>query len=307
MKPRTVDAARGRWVSILSALGVDEQYLRNRHGPCPFCGGEDRYRFDDKDGNGTFICNACGYGRGIEFVMRLKMCDFKTACEMVDPLISLAKMETVRKKDDPRPRLRKMWTDSTPIADGDAVMSYLSSRGIALPLSSDVRRHPKLGYWEDGQKKGEFQAMVCMLRAKNGDAVSLHTTYLDGGRKANVSTQKKMMPPIGKMTGSAVRLCPHEGTLAIAEGIETALAYTALRGIPCWAATNSTLLAQFEPPDDATRIVVAGDNDANYAGQHAAYSLANRLVIGGRSVTVDIPTTLGADWADVLAGGGDAN
>ena len=33
------ERARGRWVSILSALGVPLKSLRNRHGPCPVCGG----------------------------------------------------------------------------------------------------------------------------------------------------------------------------------------------------------------------------------------------------------------------------
>ncbi len=40
---RTVDAARGHWPDILVRFGIDESYLRNRHGPCPLCGGRDRF------------------------------------------------------------------------------------------------------------------------------------------------------------------------------------------------------------------------------------------------------------------------
>lgn len=43
----TVERARGRWREILPQLGIDTSYLRTRHGPCPLCGGKDRFRWDD--------------------------------------------------------------------------------------------------------------------------------------------------------------------------------------------------------------------------------------------------------------------
>lgn len=302
MKTRTVDAARGRWISILSALGVDDSFLRNKHGPCPFCGGKDRYRFDDKDGNGTWFCSSCGSGRGIEFVMRLKMCDFKTACDHIDPLVGKAKIQTARTKTDPRPRLRKIWTDSQPLQSGDLVDRYMASRGIFAQIGKDVRLHPSLSYWDENKNIGNYPAMVSLMRLQSGEPVSLHVTYLGDGRKADVESPKKVMTPSGKMAGCAIRLSePNAGIIAIAEGIETALAFYELHHIPCWASANATLLAQFEPPEGVTSVIVAGDNDTNYAGQHAAYCLANRLAMRGVEVTVMIPESQGEDWADVLS------
>jgi phage/plasmid primase-like uncharacterized protein len=52
-------AAADRWHEILASLGIDPAALRNRHGPCPDCGGTDRFRFDDK-GVGRFYCNGGG-------------------------------------------------------------------------------------------------------------------------------------------------------------------------------------------------------------------------------------------------------
>jgi len=49
--------ARNRWNELLVAAGIDARALRNNHGPCPGCGGKDRFRYDDKDGDGTFICS----------------------------------------------------------------------------------------------------------------------------------------------------------------------------------------------------------------------------------------------------------
>lgn len=54
------EASRGHWPAILPSLGIPAEHLRNRHGPCPGCGGTDRLRFDDLDGRGTWICGGAG-------------------------------------------------------------------------------------------------------------------------------------------------------------------------------------------------------------------------------------------------------
>lgn len=54
------EAARGHWPAILPGFGIGSQYLSNRHGPCPGCGGRDRFRFDDREGRGTFFCGGGG-------------------------------------------------------------------------------------------------------------------------------------------------------------------------------------------------------------------------------------------------------
>ena len=60
-KPRTIDQASGKWQGILAALGVDEYFLSGKHRPCPLCkSGKDRFRFDDKEGTGSFFCSQCG-------------------------------------------------------------------------------------------------------------------------------------------------------------------------------------------------------------------------------------------------------
>jgi phage/plasmid primase-like uncharacterized protein len=61
MASDVMTAASGRWGDILEALAVlHAEQLSNRHQPCPACGGRDRYRFDDRDGNGSWFCNQCG-------------------------------------------------------------------------------------------------------------------------------------------------------------------------------------------------------------------------------------------------------
>lgn len=58
-------AANGRWAMILSQLaGIDIDLLDGEHHPCPKCGGHDRFRFTDMNGDGSALCNQCGRGLG---------------------------------------------------------------------------------------------------------------------------------------------------------------------------------------------------------------------------------------------------
>ena len=61
----TIERARGRWREILPLFGIAPHFLVNKHGPCPICGGKDRFRFDDKDGSGSYFCNVCRAGNGV--------------------------------------------------------------------------------------------------------------------------------------------------------------------------------------------------------------------------------------------------
>ncbi|EMK7756456.1 primase-helicase zinc-binding domain-containing protein, partial [Yersinia enterocolitica] len=45
--------ARGKWDFILDALAISHS---KQHSPCPACGGKDRFRFDDRQGAGTWFC-----------------------------------------------------------------------------------------------------------------------------------------------------------------------------------------------------------------------------------------------------------
>lgn len=89
---RSLDAANGRWFDILTTIGgIHPDFLQDRHGPCPLCGGQDRFRWDDSDGNGGGYCNQCG-GRtqsgggisGITLLMRARDWSFKNAARAVD-------------------------------------------------------------------------------------------------------------------------------------------------------------------------------------------------------------------------------
>src|SRR6516225_590105 len=87
MRHDTIERARHRWREILPRLGIGTRFLQNRHGPCPLCGGKDRFRFDDRDGSGSYYCNQCGPGPGLLLIRKLHAWDHATACAEVDKII----------------------------------------------------------------------------------------------------------------------------------------------------------------------------------------------------------------------------
>lgn len=81
-------AARGHWPVILPLLGITVPD-NGRHGPCPHCGGSDRFRFDDMEGRGTWICSHCGNGDGLDLVKRVTGDGVKKAAQVVAQVLAL--------------------------------------------------------------------------------------------------------------------------------------------------------------------------------------------------------------------------
>lgn len=83
------EATRGQWKSrIYPELGIDVR-SDNRHGPCPHCGGKDRFRCDDKQGSGSHFCNQCGAGDGFALVKKVRGCSFCEALRLVAGVLGL--------------------------------------------------------------------------------------------------------------------------------------------------------------------------------------------------------------------------
>ena len=78
--------------------------------------------------------------------------------------------------------------------------------------------------------------MLAIVQGPDGTDLTLHRTYLTNqGTKAPREGRKLMPVADGKKTtGGAIRLFESEDTLAIAEGIETALAVHVITGLPVW-------------------------------------------------------------------------
>ncbi len=300
---RTAELAFGRWPGILQAFGVDPKYLRDVHGPCPICGGKDRFRFDDK-GNGEWFCNACtqkGCGKpdGFRLLQLLNGWDFKTAAKKVDEILGTIPASTPKSEttiEDKRKVMRGIARGCRPVTPGDPVWRYLESRcGDPTGYLQDIRYHPALRHSVSG---GEHPAMVALCGWDGQKFSGLHRTYLTpDGRKAAVDPVRMTYGELGP-----VRLSEWTDALGVAEGIETAICASKRFGLPFVAALSAAGMADFTPFPGIGMVVVAGDNDESFTGQAAAYALAKRLRASGLAVCVEIPDRVNTDWCDLHQG-----
>lgn len=296
---------QGRWPSILAALGVDEKTLSKRNVACPFCGGVDRFRFTDHEGAGVWVCNQCGEGNGIHFVMKWENVDFIGAVKKVNEVLPTAAYVPTQPSKDYSVKMRRLWSQAHPIEALDPVAEYLANRGLDIPDTTALRTLEECPYYEDGVVVAGYPAMLALVRDQHGKAKTLHVTYVKDGQKAPVRAPRKVLSKTGD--GPSVRMySPIEGRLHIAEGIETALAVRQTNrpdGVlsPVWSCLSAGAMQQFKPPAGVEHLWVWADNDDSFTGQHAAYSLAHRLTRDKAcKVTVMMPSIRGTDWADVF-------
>ena len=172
--------------------------------------------------------------------------------------------------------IARVWDAAAPLA-GTPAAEYLAARGLVAPWPEALR-------W-DGRRRRMLARVVL-----DGALRGLHATGLPGRRRRTY----------GPVRGGAVRLAAVSGgVLAVAEGIETALAYRALAGTPTWAALSSAGMARIVLPHGVADLVVAADFDG--AGLLAAEQLERRARDADIDVRIDLPSRHRTDWADVLA------
>lgn len=307
---KTTEAVVGNWPHVLPKLGIDSCYLTGKHTSCPICkNGKDKFRFDDKDGNGTFYCNDCGAGGGFKLLELMHGWDFKTSAKEIDRVIGTVSSRAIDTSDDTekrRNRLNRLRSRVATYDKSDDVIDYLKNRGVDIGTISQIT--PCLGfvsemdYWQDGKLMSKLPAMVAAI-TKSGKPISYHVTYLENGKKANVDTVRKILPPVRSITGGAVQLFKPTNILGIAEGIETAISACQLFRVPTWAAINANNLASFEIPEYLSELHIFGDNDESLTGQKAAYELGFRATRKGLNVHIHIPDVVNTDWNDVLNSG----
>jgi len=286
------DAARGRWRELLPAFGIDTRLLTGKHVSCPVCGGKDRFRFDDRDGVGSFYCAQCGAGDGFTLAMKATGKSFREVADIIAQELgiknTLDPQYSAKPKNDQRKLLQSVWDGGRKPEDGSHVSLYLIGRvGCQWP-SNAIREGI------------QYTTMIAKIIGADDKPVNLHVTYLTkDGQKADVTPNRKVLP--GSLPeGCAIRLAPAAGIMGVAEGIETAISASLMFDMPVWACVNASLLAKWIPPDIAKVVYVFGDNDLNYTGQAAAYRLANRLAVQFKlGVEIRIPDLPGTDWNDI--------
>jgi putative DNA primase/helicase len=289
MKVDVVEMARGRWHYILPMLGVDQKFLTKKNGPCPMCGGKDRFRFTDFQGEGRYYCTQCGPGDGFDLSGKVTGKKFPEIRDCIMRISGSVRpvVETVDVEGCIKAAAERWKKGRTPPVDGP-VHTYLRQRLGAFPANVENIR----------QYEGN---LIARVSGAMGGGVNIQTIELKTEAGRVIRGEKKVMKGV-LPKGSAIRLAePVGGVLGIAEGVETALSAWGLFGVPTWSVISTTGMVNWTPPEDVHTVIVFGDNDENFAGQSAAYSIANKLVTQFKKrAEVRIPPIESADWNDVL-------
>lgn len=184
-------------------------------------------------------------------------------------------------------RALRIWAEAI-LLQGTLAATYLVSRRVSYSGEA-LRFHPSCPF---GQAR--HPAMLgLMTDIITGEPTGIHRTALlpDGSGKA---APGKMM--MGRAQNAVVRLSADETVthgLAIAEGIETALA-APFR--PIWACLSAGTMAAFPVLSGIEALTIYADHDA--AGIRAANDAGRRWHAAGREVHMVMPSQSGADMAE---------
>lgn len=294
----TVKQACGHWPRILPALGV--KVIKNRHQACPVCGGSDRFRFDDKEGRGTWFCNQCGAGDGLKLVEKVFSVSASEAAGKVDAVtgnlppvdpevIATAEAETDAGRKAAAALAAKLM-DKTHTATGNAYLTRKGLAGYECVMLTGTHKTGGVTYLAGDVAVPLYEDIGALVNLQLINAEGLKRT-LKGGQVKGTCHVIEGKKQAGKR-------------LWIAEGYATALTVHHLTGETVMVALSSvnllSLASLARQKHPACEIVIAADRDLNGVGQTSAAAAAEAC-----EGTVALPPVFG-DWNDAFVQHGEA-
>jgi hypothetical protein len=184
------------------------------------------------------------------------------------------------------PSIQWIWEESGAIR-GTIGETYLRLRNLPTNLP-DVRFHPRCPFGRKPHAK--FKPALIVAVRLGSELAAIQRIALKANGDGHVG---KFM--LGR-PGQAAWSPPFEGNeLALAEGMEDAVAYTKLRGIPCWSSLGDQRIALLRVPGAVTKLHIATDNDQ--AGDSAAERAFVEHAAPDRVISRDRPPSGFKDWA----------
>ncbi|ELJ2730008.1 toprim domain-containing protein, partial [Salmonella enterica subsp. enterica] len=288
----TVKQACGHWPRILPALGV--KVIKNRHQSCPVCGGSDRFRFDDKEGRGTWFCNQCGAGDGLKLVEKVFGVSASEAAGKVNAVtgnlppvapevVAAAEAETEADRKAAAALAVRLMEKTRP-ASGNAYLTHKGFPGHECVMLTATHKTGGVTF-----RAGD---MVVPLYDNAGALVNVQLINSDGlKRTLKGGAVKGTCHIIGGQKQAGKRLW-------IAEGYATALTVHHLTGETVMVALSSvnllSLASLARQKHPACQIVLAADRDLNGNGQSKAAAAADAC-----EGIVALPPVFG-DWNDAF-------
>ncbi|WGL88842.1 DUF927 domain-containing protein [Enterobacter hormaechei] len=300
-------AAAGNWPYVLAGLSIDVPDSSRRHAPCPACGGTDRFRFDD-NGRGSFICNQCGAGDGLDLIKKVNNCDTTEAAQLAadvlgidyraaqtDPTAASQRREQLEADRQQREQERQQ----------QAAEDAEQRRATFARLYAGMRQSVTQGESDYLQSKGltgfnypvmSDGSLLLPLVDESGAVVAAQTITPQGDKRL--------------LTGSAKRGAYHAVNapeqpqeVIIAEGLATTLSAYLMRpdALAVCAIDAGNLLPvaiQIRQQHPQAEIIIAADNDRLDDKPNTGTDAAEKAALAVRGWVAVPPTDYKADWND---------
>lgn len=268
--------ANGHWEGILQRLGIP---TNRQESECPNCGGNTRYRFDDKEGRGTYFCSHCGAGTGLDLVMKVNKCDARQAAEQVAEVLALPLPVVMPASEKPDNRLITERVNSLVAKSISGQSGYLLNKGLQRP-----------SLLLDGG------SLLLVLQNMDGTTTGAQLIKPNGEKKLIAGSRKKgAFIPVSTLP-------EHADTVIIAEGYATAITASLLmQGVAISALDSGNLIHVARScravwPD--AKIILAADNDNKPDGSNTGKIAAEKAALAVNAWVALPPTTEKADWND---------
>ena len=185
--------------------------------------------------------------------------------------------------DEERERIevaRNFWEGGEPVDGVRCVRSYLASRCLELGDTSQLRFHPKTPWQPPGEALQYRPCLLVAYRNLDDDQVTGLSRILLDEPECWPKTQRMML---GVVRRAAAKLVPVKHVLAVAEGVETAIAANMMGYGPAWALGSAGAVANFPVLPGIERLILLQENNA--ASRDAVARCGRRWMRAGRKVT----------------------
>jgi phage/plasmid primase-like uncharacterized protein len=257
-------------------------------GPCPVCGGTDRFSININ--KGVFNCRGCT--KGGDVIALLVHATGRTFTEALQILTGeppprrevTERAQRQRGPGDEADQHRKagwLWSQAKPIA-GSTAERYLRGRGISGALPATLRYLPA----RDPYPPALIAALAIpdepepglLAAPRHVESVHLIKILPDGSDRLR---ETKAKITIGMPCGRPVVLSPVNDLcgLAITEGIENALTIAEATGLGVWASCSAPHMPALaaSAPAYVETVTIFADADADGQGERGAMRLAQAL------------------------------
>ena len=310
-------SAVNRWPDVLPMLGIDIPNHRGSLGPCPACGGTDRFQFDDLEGRGTWHCRHCKTeaGDGLALVMNVRQCSATEAAFSVADVLGIDYRAAESDSNTASQRQEQLNTER---------QQREQERQQRATDDAVQRRNTFISKYQALAEKSEpGESTYLMGKGLEGftfpvlpDGTLLLSLIDDSGAVAAAQTitpkgEKRLLGGSAKKGAHhAVNAPEQPATVILAEGLATALSIHLMRPdalvVIAIDAGNLLPVAQvMRQQYPQAQIIIAADNDhptddQPNTGKDAAEKAAT-AVAGWVSLP---PTDYKADWNDYHAQNG---